>query len=500
MERETTIRWADLSPVCLIRRVLRELPSILAVGLIAALLTAAIMQISYKPQYSASATVAVNVKNASYSALYSNLTTTSEIANTFTELFGSEVFRDLSADRPGSERLSGKLKASVVPETNILQLTVTAEDPISAFRTLRFWLDNYDTVSQHVFQNVVLRELDAPSVPRSPSNPLHLDSAAQRAFLIGAAGMVLALLVMAVLSDTVQTTDAMRHKVDARLFATIHHEEKYKTLRSRLKRSKKGLLITMPTTGFYFTEEIEKLASKVTHSAQRNNGKVVLVTSVAENEGKSTVAANLALSLARQGKNVLLMDADLHKASQYKLFDREDAQELSRMLAGSQPMQTEYLEKEQLYAIFSIRACTGASELLSSSQMHQLLADMRQKMDLIIIDTPPMAMFSDAETLAEEADLSLLVVRQDCVSAPRINDAIDTLNRCAAHFLGCVFNDVRHLSLPSAGHSYGYGYGYGYEYGYGHKYGYGYGAYGGYAKEKKHHHKTGEDTHGRTEA
>ena len=240
MERETTIRWADLSPVCLIRRVLRELPSILAVGLIAALLTAAIMQISYKPQYSASATVAVNVKNASYSALYSNLTTTSEIANTFTGLFGSEVFRDLSADRPDSERLSGKLKASVVPETNILQLTVTAEDPISAFRTLRFWLDNYDTVSQHVFQNVVLRELDAPSVPRSPSNPLHLGSAAKRAFLIGAAGMVLALLVMAVLSDTVQTTDAMRHKVDARLFATIHHEEKYKTLRSRLKRSKKG--------------------------------------------------------------------------------------------------------------------------------------------------------------------------------------------------------------------------------------------------------------------
>ena len=50
MGKETTIRWADLSPVCLIRRVLRDLPSILAVGLIAALLTAAIMQISYKPQ------------------------------------------------------------------------------------------------------------------------------------------------------------------------------------------------------------------------------------------------------------------------------------------------------------------------------------------------------------------------------------------------------------------------------------------------------------------
>ena len=356
MEEQTTIRWADLSPVCLIRRVLREIPSILAVGLIAALLTAAIMQSFYKPQYTASATVAVNVKNASYSALYSNLTTTSEIASTLTGLFGSDVFRELSADRPGSQQLSGRLEASVVPETNILLLRVTADDPISAFRTLRFWLDNYDTVSQHVFQNVVLRELDAPSVPRAPSNPLHLGSAVKRAFVIGAAAMTLALLALAVLSDTVQTSDAMRHKVDARLFATIHHEEKNKTLRSRLKRSnkKKGLLITMPATGFYFTEEIEKLASKVNHSAQRNNGKVLLVTSVAENEGKSTVAANLALSLARQGKKVLLIDADLHKASQYKLFGRENAPELSRMLAGSQPVQAEYLEKENLYAIFSI--------------------------------------------------------------------------------------------------------------------------------------------------
>ena len=311
MEQQTMIRWADLSPVCLIRRVLRELPSILAVGLIAALLTATVMQSLYKPQYTASATVAVSMKNASYSSLYSNLTTTSEIAGTLTGLFGNRVFQELSADRPGSQQLSGKLEASVVPETNILRLSVTADDPVAAFRTLRFWLDNYDAVSQHVFQNVVLRELDAPTVPRAPSNPLHLGTAVKRAFLIGAAGMTLVLLAMAVLSDTVQTSDAVRHKVDARLFATIHHEEKNKTLRSRLKRTKKGLLISMPATGFYFTEEIEKLASKVNHSAQRNKGKVLLVTSVAENEGKSTVAANLALSLARQGKKVLLKIAIL---------------------------------------------------------------------------------------------------------------------------------------------------------------------------------------------
>lgn len=499
MEKETTIRWADLSPACLLRRLVRELPSILAAGLIAALLTVTVMQLTYRPQYTASATVAVSVKNASYSAVYSNLATTSEIASTFTGLLGQDVFRELSADRPGSDQLSGKVSATVVPETNLMQMQVTADDPISAFRTLRFWLDNYDAVSQYAFQSVVLRELDAPSVPRTASNPMHLGSAFKTAFLIGAAAMLLAVLAMAVLSDTVQTSDAMRHKVDGRLFATIHHEEKNKTLRSRLKRSKRGLLITMPTTGFSFTEEIEKLATKVTHSAQRNGGKVVLVTSVAENEGKSTIAANLALSLARQGKKVLLIDADLHKASQYKLFDRENVHELSRMLAGAQPMEAEYLEKEHLHVIFSVRPCAGAAELLLSRQMQQLLERMRQEMDLIIIDSPPLAVFSDAETLADRADLSLLVVRQDRVGAPSINDAIDALNQCAAHFMGCVFNDVRHLPMSFGGQGYGYGYGYGYgrRSGYGYGYGYGYGGYGDETRQKK---AGGEGHHGRTKA
>lgn len=499
MVKETNIRLEDISVICLIRRVVRDIPIIIAMGLIAALLTAATMQLTYSPKYTASATVAVNVKNSTYTSVYSNLSTTSEIASTFTGLFGNDVFKELSRDREGSDSLSGTIEAVAVPETNILRLSVTADDPVAAFTTLRFWLDNYDAVSEHVLQNVVLHELDTPSVPRSASNPMQLTDAMKKAFLLGSLGMVLVILAIAAYSDTVQTTSAMRHKVDAKLFATIHHEEMNKTLRSRLKRTKKGLLINMPTTGFYFTEEIEKLASKVDHSARRNEAKVVLITSVAENEGKSTVAANLALSLAKQGKKVLLMDADLHKASQYKLFGRRCTRDLSRVLSGFQPMQAEYMEKERFYAMFSIRLRAGASELLSTPRLKELIEKMREEMDIIIIDTPPLAMFSDAEILAAESDLSLLVVRQDCVSAPYINDAVDTLRKCNAHFMGCVFNDVRHMSLPSMGHGYGYGYGYGY----GRKYGYGYGAYGGYggyAKEGGRERSAMEDKNGRTQA
>ena len=110
-------------------------------------------------------------------------------------------------------------------------------------------------------------------------------------------GIVLAIIA---LSDTVQTADAVARKLDAKLFGTIHHEEKNKTLHAKLKHANKGLLITMPAAGFYFTEEIQKLATRTVQAAERHHARVLLITSVAENEGKSTVAANLALALAQQ--------------------------------------------------------------------------------------------------------------------------------------------------------------------------------------------------------
>ena len=110
MEEQRELRWMELNPACLLRRVLRV---ILAAGLTALLLTVTVLQAMYHPTYTASATVAVNLKNASYATIYSNLSTTSEIAQTFTELFESKTFGELARSRFGAE-LPGTLAASVI--------------------------------------------------------------------------------------------------------------------------------------------------------------------------------------------------------------------------------------------------------------------------------------------------------------------------------------------------------------------------------------------------
>ena len=88
--------------------------------------------------------------------------------------------------------------------------------------------------------------------------------------------------------------------------------------------------------------------------------------------------------------------------------------------------------------------------------MDALLKQLRV-FDVVLLDTPPMGYFVDTEVLAEKADASMLVVRQDCTPAADINDAIDTLKACNARFLGCILNDIT-FSLTEGYGGYGYGY------------------------------------------
>lgn len=465
MNETQSFRWSQVEPICVLRRLLRQIPILLAGGAIGVMCAWIALTSLYHPVYTAQTTLAVNIQSSSYSTILSNLSRSSEIAETFTQLFESNVFGTLAAEQLGVSKLPGSLTASVVPETNLVVLQVTADSPEDAFRTLRLVLDNYDQVSTQVFQNVILRQLDRPEMPVAPSNPLNTGRTLKLAGAAGVAVVAALVLLLTLWSDTVQTAEGLRRKLDLKLFGVLDHEAKNKTLRTRLRRANKGLLVTMPVASFRFTESVDKLSIKLLYAMRHNHCKVFLITSVAENEGKSTVAANLALALAQRGRKVLLIDADLHKAAQYKLLQHEPRQELSSVLEGKEAWLPEYLEREQLYVTLSRQSSREAAELIASPAMAQLLQQARAEMDVILLDTPPIALFSDVEVLADQADASLLVVRQDRVSARRINDAADTLRECRAQLLGCIFNDVR--STPFLGGERRHlNYGYGYEYGY----------------------------------
>ena len=129
------------------------------------------------------------------------------------------------------------------------------------------------------------------------------------------------LVFMSVMRGTIKTEAAAVRRLKGTKLALVGHEVKNRTFRARLRNKNKAILITNPITTFGYVETFRKLAFRVQAEMKKNGQKVLLISSVEENEGKSTIASNIALAMAQTGKKVLLVDMDLRRPAIYKIFD-----------------------------------------------------------------------------------------------------------------------------------------------------------------------------------
>lgn len=473
-----------LSPgllIAVVRDVLRRWYLVAAVMIAAAMLAMVFVHATYTPRYQTTTTFVATAGGAN-TTTYQNLSAANNLAAVFTEMLNSSLLQREVMAQTGMSSFDGTISASVIEETNLLTMTVSGTDPRAVFLVSRALIEHHDVVSYQVLGNTVLEVLQQPSVPMFPSNPLNASSAVLRAALIAAAAVCLLLAWASYRSDRIRSREEAEQKLSCRVLGELRHESKYKTVKERLKKPKKSILITNPVTGFLYNEAVSKLAGRVERRLQKKE-KVLLVTSLLENEGKSTVAVNLALALAKKGRKVLLLDCDLRKpACSLILGGDPSAPGVEEILSGQATL-SECIRKvdgSKLKVVAGRKSLTTATDLMDSEAMAALLAEAAEKFSVIVVDTPPMSMAPDAECLATYADAALMVVRQNMADAEDLNRAMNVLESAPVHLLGCVFNDVHGAETftpaLSRGLSDRYGYGkYGYGYG---KYGYGYGKYG----------------------
>ncbi len=481
--------WAEIEPWCVLRRIRQNLWMVLLSAVLFALLGYIGTVLLINPRYTCSATFVVTPRMSSNVYQSGSSAVTASTAEQFASLLSGSTLVN-RVKRLGGEDVEGaSVSASAVSGTNLIQLRASGPSPRSAYYMCKGILEHYQDYTQYVFDSVMLETVTAPTVPNKAS----FRDTQLKTILIaapaGAAAMILLLAVICVTSGTVQTIEGARNQVDGSLLVTLNHQRKRRTLKSLLRRRKTSLLISNPTTSFLYVETIHQLRTRVEHAHQRYGCKTFLVTSVSENEGKSTVAANLALSLAKRHKKVLLVDCDLRKSAQHLIFEAADKPAtLNSLLRGElEPKQLvkalHYRKAENLFFLFASNVQRDSAELLGSGQMAQLLEVLRENFEYVVLDSSPMGFFTDSEILSELADASMLVVRQDLIPDRGVNDAIDSLSRCKAKFLGFVFNDVHTFNLAAGivgGKRYGYGYGYGRGYGYGYSSSKAKGYYGGY--------------------
>lgn len=459
-------------PVILLRDAARKWALILVIATICGMAAYVYTDTGYIPRYRTEATLVLTTRDSA-STVYNNLDSTANLATVFTEILNSSVMRNNVLDKLGMDSFSGSISASAIESTNLLTVSVSALDPRTAFRVIDVLLKEHEMVTYSVMGDIVLEVLEPPVVPTRPYNAVNARSAFTKVALFVAAALFFLMIFRAYFKDVVRSKDEAEQKLDCWCLGEIHHERKRISLKDRLRKRKRSILITHPETGFRYVTTMSKLRRRV--EQHMGKGKIVMVTSVMENEGKSTVSANLALAMAKKYDRVLLIDLDLHKPACRKIMDHENPQYFTHDVILGKVLLKDAVKTDKLSRMDMLFAkhCDpqAVGDMLHNEGLQRMLQQAREAYDYVIIDLPPMAIVPDPEAVMEHVDGSLLVIRQNGVRATDLNRAIRDLQRGKAKLLGCVLNNV-YATATFSGEGYGVGYG---------RYG-GYGNYGKYGK------------------
>ena len=186
--------------------------------------------------------------------------------------------------------------------------------------------------------------------------------------------------------------------------------------------------------------------------------KTILITSALPQEGKTTTSINIAVVLAQKGSRVLLIDADLRRPNVHKTLGMGPCTGLSNVLTGSATLQQTIVRSTILPTLFILPAGTpppNPAELLASSNMKDVLTELREEYDHIVIDTPPTLSVTDAVIMATRVDTVVLVIRSGQTTRQALQRSRDLLAQVNARVAGVLLNAV---DLSSADYRYHYEY------------------------------------------
>lgn len=460
MSKSRLINLKNIDIYSLLKDIMRNFWIIVLIGGMGVMGMYTHIKDSYVPQYTSSAIYVVTPKQST-GYVYTNKRFAESVITVFQNLMNADIMKNRIKEELHIQTLDATMNVELITETNLMKITVISGDPIQAFQIIDAIMNNYNSLSEYLNSDAVFDVLKEPVVAMHPDNALTPRNKSLQAGFICSFLTAMIIALSNIFRKTVKTEAAIEEQFDTDLLGTIYHEKKNRTIKSKIIKSVKVLLITSPIMSTKFIESINNIRIKMEYEHESHPEKnVFMISSVCENEGKSTIALNVALSLAKEGKRVILIDADMRKPAVCKMLDinKRDVVDLIKLLQGECGLD-EAIYKEKNLGIEIIMSTKGHSsthEYIKSGAMKDLINKCSMLADYVVIDTPPMALVSDAEVLLDRVDFAALVVRQDFAYEKDINNSVNIMNDSDAKMLGCILNDYKVFGAKSKKHAYSY--------------------------------------------
>ena len=210
-------------------------------------------------------------------------------------------------------------------------------------------------------------------------------------------------------------------------------------------------IISLKKTKSPIVEAYREIRSNIEFSNLDKDLKVISITSSMQNEGKSTIIANLAVSFAKLDKKVLIIEGDLRHPSVHRMFNISNINGLTDILLDKKTFSecAHCTEIKNLHVLTCGPIPTNPSEILSSNKIRQFIDDLRKHYDYIFIDAPPIGVVTDAGIISSYTDGCIFVVASNEVDTDMAKVSKEKLEKVGANILGVVLNkfdcDGKHL-------------------------------------------------------
>lgn len=436
----------------LVKHLLKNLKWIVGSTLICMLAAFLISSFGMTKMYTASTTMIASFTtlNKETDDIPNAVTTTQtdaaiKLAESYSEILDSDYHAELIMEKLSGwknvtkEMIRGSVSIRTSQKSSVMRFSCTTPDPELSYDVCVALTEVAPEVVDKTFFGA-LKPLDAPKMPKGPSSPNVAKNTFSGAFL-GALLSVAVLVAIKLLNNKIMNE---RDIGTSYLGAVPSFETKKGKGKGKGKDSETDEKLAQQNN-FFIVESYKSIRTNLMYTfSTSKHGNIVAFSGAEVNAGKSVTCINLSIAFAQNGFKVLVIDADMRRPKQHKLFRKTHTEGLSRLLSGQCTFDEAVIRSAapNLDLVPAGPLPPNPSELLSAPAMDELLDRVSGQYDYVFIDTPPINYVTDCLALANKINGIILVARQGHTEKDEFAKAVTKITNINARIVGTIINDV----------------------------------------------------------